>query len=343
MSDHTYSSIETSEPSFAAAISDGRTERMPPLALLYSDESLLAHVEAALGEMGASVVYRSLIDATEQGALLGAGPGMTLINLDDRCDDRLEQVTAWLDAAQVPVVFNDADISRGLEGWARARWLRHLAAKLRGSEDVYPPRPMHIASVQKPLPPAEQPETVTELAPAFDNDTAAFTPIVPIASRPLTPGEIESLVADFPSEPMPAEDDTETMAAHVDALLAEQSAVAAPAEPAPWDVITPLEEIPATAQIAAAAVANTASAFAAPHAASIPSSANWRLVDDAEPVASAPHEKPVETKPEPLHVKFDFELEPLEVAVPVIPVREKEVALEMRLDHTGMKPAGQPA
>ncbi|HWG11188.1 MAG TPA: hypothetical protein VN693_06785 [Rhodanobacteraceae bacterium] len=339
MSDHTYSSIGTSEPSFAAAISDGRAERMPPLALLYSDESLLAHVEAALGEMGASVVYRSPIDATEQGALLGAGPGMTLINLDDRCDDRLEQVTAWLDAAQVPVVFNDADISRGLEGWARARWLRHLAAKLRGSEDVYPPRPMHVASVQKPLPPATQPE----IAPAFDNDTAAFTPIVPIASRPLTPGEIESLVADFPSEPMSAEDDTETMAAHVDALLAEQNAVAAPAEPAPWDVIAPLEDIPAAAPIATAAVANTASASAIPNAASIPSFANWQLVDDAEPVASAPHEKPAETKPEPPHAKFDFELEPLEVVAPVIPAREREVALEMRLDHVAIKPQVRPA
>ena len=338
MSDHTYSSIGTSEPSFAAAISDGRAERMPPLALLYSDESLLAHVEAALGEMGASVVYRSPIDAAEQAALLGAGPGMTLINLDDRCDDRLEQVTAWLDAAQVPVVFNDADISRGLEGWARARWLRHLAAKLRGSEDVYPPRPMHMASVQKPLPPPAQPETAQELAPAFDNDTAAFTPIVPIASRPLTPGEIESLVADFPSEPMSAEDDTETMAAQVDALLAEQNAVAAPAEPAPWDVIAPLEDIPAAA-VSTAGPPSTPAATTP----SIPSSANWQLVDDAEPVASAPHEKPAETKPELPNVKFDFELEPLEAVVPVIPVREKEVALEMRLDHAAMKPVGQPA
>lgn len=342
MSDHTFSPVGTGEPSFAMTISDGRAGRIPPLALLFSDESLLAHVEAALAEMGASVVYRSPIDATEQSALLGASPEITLINLDDRCDDRLEQITAWLDTAQVPVVFNDADISRGLEGWARARWLRHLAAKLRGSEDVYPPRPVHAAPTQKALSLASQADTTTEFSETFDNDTASFSPIVPIASRPLTSGEIQSLVADFPSETAPAEDNTEALAAHVDALLSEQDAAAAPAEPAPWDAIAPLEDIPTAAPAVTATAAHTASTPSVPMAIPAPNFANWHLVDDAEPVVSAPREKSEETKPEPSSNKFDFELEPLEVVVPVIAVRER-AALEMRLDHTAAIPVERPA
>jgi chemosensory pili system protein ChpB (putative protein-glutamate methylesterase) len=39
------------------------------------------------------------------------------------------------------VVFNDAQASRELIGWDRARWARHLAVKVLAMGDIDPPRP----------------------------------------------------------------------------------------------------------------------------------------------------------------------------------------------------------
>ncbi len=340
MSEHTSFEIGVVDvPGTASATV--QTNGMPPLALLYSDESLLAHVESALGEMGASVVYRAPVAQAERDALLNARPGITLINLDDGCDEHLDQVTAWLDAAHVPVVFNDADISRGLEGWARARWARHLAAKLRGSEDVDPPRPVQAEPAQGVRSVEAVPEEGTGTISAFDVGANEVAEIVPIASRPLTPGEIESLLANFPTEttqsqvldeteapmPAPAIDETESLSAHVDALLAEPTE-AAPAASAPWEVIAPLEEVPV------AAAANEA---VRPEPVSIPALTDWQLVDDPVPVVSAPRERAAQTAPKP-GMEFDFELEPLEEKTVAI-AREREFD-EMRIEKVAVKPAG---
>jgi two-component system chemotaxis response regulator CheB/chemosensory pili system protein ChpB (putative protein-glutamate methylesterase) len=354
MSEHP--SIEIGAAGETGVVSATVPQGMPPLALLYSDETLLAHVESALGEMGAQVIYRASVAEADRAALLATRPGITLINLDDRCSEHLDQVTAWLDAARVPVVFNDADISHGLEGWARARWARHLAAKLRGSEDVDPPRPAQAEPAQMASSLQSQVDGSTEPAHGFRIASAEGVEIVPIASRPLTPGEIASLLADFPSElatngvdrkicideATPSEnvdeaspeaaaagDDTDVLSAHVDALLAAD-AESTPTEPAPWEVIAPLEEAPAVA------AANTSESPAPP---GVFSSADWQLVDDVAVVAQAAP-APRERKPDPIPAAkfdFDFELEPLEERAPVV-AREREFE-EMRLEKVATKPA----
>ncbi|HEY3520179.1 MAG TPA: hypothetical protein VGK80_03960 [Rhodanobacteraceae bacterium] len=336
MSEHTSFEIGVVDVPGIAPVA-ARSNDIPPLALLYADESLLAHVESTLSEMGASVVYRASVAQAERAALLDARPAITLINLDDCCDEHIEQVTAWLDAAQVPVVFNDADISRGLEGWARARWARHLAAKLRGSEDVDPPRPAQAQPAQAAAVTADE---SVEAISAFDIDASEVAEIVPIASRPLTTGEIESLLANFPTESTQSQaidetdaesvqadsiDETESLSAHVDALLAEP-AETAPAAPAPWEVIAPLQEVPAVA------AANEATL---PEAVSIPRSSDWQLVDDPASVVSAPRERAAPA-PAP-RMEFNFELEPLEEKTAAI-VREREFN-EMRIEKIVAKSA----
>ena len=337
MSEHTSFEIGAVDVPGIAAVA-AQPSGIPPLALLYSDESSLAHVESTLSEMGASVVYRASVAQAERGALFAARPAITLINLDDCCDEHLDRVTAWLDAAHVPVVFNDADISRGLEGWARARWARHLAAKLRGSEDVDPPRPVQA----EPARVAQSAETMVEEADsisAYDIGANDVAEIVPIASRPLTPGEIESLLANFPIETTQAQviddmnapthnsagDETESLSAHVDALLAE-TAETAPAAPAPWDVIAPLEDLP---------VAAAANESVPPEEPSIPALSDWQLVDDPAPVVSAPRERAEQAASAP-QIESSFELEPLE---------EKRVAItrDREFDEMWLEKAVKPA
>ncbi|HET9835156.1 MAG TPA: hypothetical protein VFP88_02240 [Rhodanobacteraceae bacterium] len=289
---------------------------LPRIALLYADEALLVHVEQTLAAFRVPVVYRAAIAQADQSALIGAHPQIALINLDDHCGDQLDAVTAALNAAGIPVVFNDADISNGLEGWARARWARHLCAKLCGKNDVDPPRPAQAtpARILTAIPATEVAEAkpVPAVVAAPPAMVAEITDELPAgepasASLPLSQGEIDALVVDFPSETPAAAagENTEEWSAQIDALLAN-AADSASNDPAPWEVVGFADETeqPApTPASAAAAKAGAPAASAAPAkpAASakpeapvmpavaarpaVPASIDqWQLVDDSTPV-----------------------------------------------------------
>lgn len=174
-------------------------EPLPRIALVFGDEAAVAHVrEAVTGH--ADVVYAA--PAGEFDVTRCAGATAALVNLDG--GDWLEAVEANLDAAGIAVVYNDPEISQSLEGWARARWLRHLVAKLRGSRDVDPPRPDTLAQAT-PEPPA-MPEPA---APIAENlPTVAAGVGVPartaVVELPLSPEEIENMAADFVAGQEPA-------------------------------------------------------------------------------------------------------------------------------------------
>lgn len=292
---------------------------LPRIALLYADPALMTHVGDALNAMTAPIVYRASIDLVDASALTAAQPAVALINLDDRCDANLDVVTAMLDEACVPVVFNDADISRGLEGWARARWARHLAAKLCGSADVDPPRPSSL----QPL--AMQVPTLLPVAAAAGFD-AIETP--DSGSRPLTQNEIESLVADFPTEA--------ALAAHVDALLANASE---PVHgPAAWEVAS----IASVDEPAAATNDTTAQTLSQPIVETdkttqveVPSPERWQLLDDSSVLVAAPRAEVKPQAPASALSRDDIalELEPLEqVAASAAQHHERECE-EIRLEE----------
>lgn len=304
----------------APASPGGPATTLPRTALLYTDDALLAHVEQALAALRVPVVYRAALAHADHAALAGARPEIALVNLDDRCGEELDALTATLDAAGVPIVFNDADISHGLEGWARARWARHLCAKLCGKEDVDPPRPAQPAAMQAAVAaPVAAPAAGIEMSIAAPVESAApiqeTGPADPVAgepdsaSRPLSQGEIDALVADFPSEAVVAGKDTEAWSAQIDALLAD-APDSASREPAPWDVVFAEAE---SAQSTSAAVATGApvAAVAAVAPALPPSIDQWQLVDDFTPVA--PAAKPAAPAPSTSFGSgLALELEPLD-------------------------------
>ncbi len=108
------------------------------VAFAFGDERLAAHVcEAVSSE--AELVYTAPIAEFDVARLAADHVAAVLVNVDaGAAGDGLE---GHLGDAAVRVVFNDPEISATLEGWARARWLRHLMAKLRGDANVDPPRP----------------------------------------------------------------------------------------------------------------------------------------------------------------------------------------------------------
>jgi chemosensory pili system protein ChpB (putative protein-glutamate methylesterase) len=68
-----------------------------------------------------------------------AGVQAILVALEPSVEDALERYDGLLDDPAITVIFDEAELAAQREGWDAARWVRHLAAKLKGADDVLPP------------------------------------------------------------------------------------------------------------------------------------------------------------------------------------------------------------
>jgi two-component system chemotaxis response regulator CheB/chemosensory pili system protein ChpB (putative protein-glutamate methylesterase) len=184
-------------------VADQGARGLPRIAFVFGDAALAEHVrDAVTGH--AEITYAVPAQDFDAARLVDAQVASALVNLDG--GDWLDEIESRLDAAGVPVVFNDPDYSRGLDGWDRARWLRHLTAKLCGSDDYDPPRPVAVAPEPGAAPvAADSPAPVAADVPGSDDDSAAGEPPshsdAAVAERPLSPHEIETMTADFVAAP----------------------------------------------------------------------------------------------------------------------------------------------
>jgi hypothetical protein len=138
------------------------------------------------------IAYASAAADFNAARLASAGVASALVNLDG--GDWLETVELALHAAGIAVVYNDPEISQSLDGWARARWLRHLIAKLRGSRDVDPPRPEAMSRVATIETSAVD---VDESAFAISVETTGTASPAAVVELPLSSEEIETMTVDF--------------------------------------------------------------------------------------------------------------------------------------------------
>lgn len=166
------------------------------VALLFDDENLAAPLRQALGEGGAQIVHEGPLSGTSRATLVHSGADVLVVNLHDD-DDALAMLDEIIDGERPRVVFNDAAASEHLEGWDRARWARHLAAKVLAQADVDPPRPQAAPSLAT--------------APRATGDDRRAGPA---PAAPLTAGEesenlaaeLERLLAAERHEPSPSSD-----------------------------------------------------------------------------------------------------------------------------------------
>ncbi|MGE4358884.1 MAG: chemotaxis protein CheB, partial [Lysobacteraceae bacterium] len=111
------------------------------VALLGRDDGARRQLRDALQELGASIAFEGEPSAAPGPSALGGALNVVIVNLEEGLDDTLDHLQAVLDDPEINVVFNDADVSRSLEGWELARWARHLAAKVLGHGETMPPVP----------------------------------------------------------------------------------------------------------------------------------------------------------------------------------------------------------
>ena len=184
---------------------DQMRNALPRVALVYGDAGTAGHLrEAVAGHV--QIVYATAAAEFDAARLADSHATAALLNLDS-CE-WLDAVESRLHAAGVAVVYNDPEISRTLEGWEQARWLRHLTAKLSGSTDYDPPRPAPVEPVQtaEPAAPAvaEAPEArpVAQASPA--NVEAPADAPAEVMEQPLSLAEIASMTVNFNAVPEPA-------------------------------------------------------------------------------------------------------------------------------------------
>jgi two-component system chemotaxis response regulator CheB/chemosensory pili system protein ChpB (putative protein-glutamate methylesterase) len=128
-------------------------EDLPPavaVALLYDAAEGGASTREALLASGAAIVYEAASTGFDAAALADSGASVVLVDLHGS-EDEVAGLDDLID--HFPVIINDAEVSSALSGWDRARWQRHLGAKVLGG-GVDPPRPADAEPVPAPLRPA---------------------------------------------------------------------------------------------------------------------------------------------------------------------------------------------
>lgn len=200
------------------------SEKATAVALLFDDAELGSHLRTALSEHGARIAHEGPISSFDVGKLRQAGVEVLVVNLDDSVDDSaLDLINELVGSGDISVVFNDAQASRGLDGWDRARWARHLAAKTLKHDSIDPPRPEHAQAVMPPPAPVQA-------EPQVEPFVAAEPEPEPVYESELsTPASSQAAIADVlqsPEETSAGQETSETLAAELEALLATDEAAA---------------------------------------------------------------------------------------------------------------------
>lgn len=196
------------------------TDTPPAVALLFDDSELGGHLRDALHERGARIVHEGGVAGLNRELLQQVGADVLVINLDDDADDALDQLYDIIDGDRPRVVFNDAQASRALSGWDRARWARHLAVKVLAMGDIDPPRPEDAREVQvAPALVAAVAPVVTETLgrDAVDEPATFATPAEDDLAAPIAQDMATPLMADEPPPDLPADEPLQTAASEDDA------------------------------------------------------------------------------------------------------------------------------
>lgn len=144
---------------------------LPALGFVRDRSDEARHLADALAELGAVPVVEGTGAELADGRFGRSGVEVIVVGLGDEFD------FAMLDTlGPVRVVFDDLSISAGLSGWDRARWMRHLRAKILGAEVEVPPWPEGARSI--PLRSAAEISPVALAADARAADSDVLSDLV---------------------------------------------------------------------------------------------------------------------------------------------------------------------
>lgn len=117
---------------------------VPRVAMIYELPPPKDYLQDALAEVRIPLAATYRVGELESLELTGTD--VILVTIDEAMEPYLEKITEFVADTSLPVVFEESDVSRHLDGWDRNRWLRHLRAKIVGSNDTRPALPAHAAN-----------------------------------------------------------------------------------------------------------------------------------------------------------------------------------------------------
>ena len=115
------------------------TDTSRPVALLARPGQARERLRHALDAAGVDVVLEADPNGLDAATLTAAGAGAVLVALEPAVEDALEALEPVLESPGLLVIFDEAELAARRDGWEAQRWIRHLAAKLHGHDDVLPP------------------------------------------------------------------------------------------------------------------------------------------------------------------------------------------------------------
>ncbi|WP_442683806.1 chemotaxis protein CheB [Stenotrophomonas sp. JC08] len=130
-----------------------------PVALLALEGVARERLREAIVAAGGRVVLEADPNTLDPAALEASGSGVVLVALEPAVEDALERFDAVFESPHYSLMFEEAEVIVRREGWEAQRWIRHLAAKLQGHDNVLPPGPEEDVLLQPepgmPVTPAE--------------------------------------------------------------------------------------------------------------------------------------------------------------------------------------------
>ncbi|MGH8055220.1 MAG: chemotaxis protein CheB [Stenotrophomonas sp.] len=110
-----------------------------PVALLARAGAARDRLREAIAAAGGRIVLEEDPNELDAAALDAAAPQVVLVALEPAVEDALERLETVLEAPHLSLLFEEAELAARREGWEAQRWIRHLAAKLQGHQNVLPP------------------------------------------------------------------------------------------------------------------------------------------------------------------------------------------------------------
>ncbi len=121
-----------------------RTETVQRVVVLGREGPARDQLVDALGNLGVAPVWVGRPGQNNPDSLLLLNPNKIVVSLEPAIELELEPYGEILGQPGISVVYDDAESSKGLDGWDLNRWARHFAAKLLG-RSLLPPVPGKLA------------------------------------------------------------------------------------------------------------------------------------------------------------------------------------------------------
>ena len=153
------------------------------------------HLHRALSDLGATLVAEGDPAELDPAQVADQSPNLVLVSLEPAIEAALERFDALLATSGIEVMYDDAEVTRQLEGWDLNRWARHLATKLLGSDPLPPtpgnadPLPDHNIVPMPGLPPTPAELMDGEKLEDYAQDAVDLADWVPVNPSLAQPGE----------------------------------------------------------------------------------------------------------------------------------------------------------